>query len=136
VERGTAGRAFRMDDRRQRLMIDRDLPEGGRYFGWEVADAAALDRLAARLEREGVAVKAEPAALADRRAVRGLVAFADPAGHRLEAFHGAGLADEPFRPGRAISGFRTGRLGMGHVVLTVVEAEPLLRFYRDASASA
>jgi 2,3-dihydroxybiphenyl 1,2-dioxygenase len=131
VEGGAASRAFRMDERRQRLAIDRDLPEGSRNFGWEVADAAALDRLAARLERAGIAVKAEPAALADRRAVRSLISFADPAGHRLEAFHGAALADAPFRPGRAISGFRTGRLGMGHAVLTVVEAEPLLRFYRD-----
>ena len=39
VDRGAGVRAFRMDDRRQRLVIDRSLPEGQRYFGWEVADA-------------------------------------------------------------------------------------------------
>ena len=54
VERGNTGRAFRMDDRKQRLVVDRTLKEGERYFGWEVADAAALDALAARLERAGI----------------------------------------------------------------------------------
>jgi hypothetical protein len=35
VDRGAGVRAFRMDDRKQRLVIDRSLPEGQRYFGWE-----------------------------------------------------------------------------------------------------
>ena len=42
--------AFRMDDRKQRLVVDADGGEGIGFFGWEVADAAALDALAARLE--------------------------------------------------------------------------------------
>jgi 2,3-dihydroxybiphenyl 1,2-dioxygenase len=131
VDRGAGVRAFRMDDRKQRLVVDRSLPEGQRYFGWEVADAAALDALAARLESAGVAVQREPAALADQRFVSDLISFADPSGNRLEAFHGAQIADEPFRPGRSISGFRTGPLGMGHVVLTVTSLAASLPFYCD-----
>ena len=131
VDRGAGVRAFRMDDRKQRLVIDRSLGAGQRYFGWEVADAAALDTLAARLEGAGVAVRREPAALADQRFVRGLISFADPAGNRLEAFHGAQIADEAFRPGRSISGFRTGPLGMGHAVLMVPRIDEALPFYRD-----
>ena len=50
VERSPSLLAFRMDDRKQRIVIDRSMPEGARFFGWEVADAAALDALAARLE--------------------------------------------------------------------------------------
>ena len=53
VERGNSLLAFRMDDRKQRIVIDRALAEGTRFFGWEVADAAALDQLAARLEQIG-----------------------------------------------------------------------------------
>src|SRR5260370_391251 len=37
-------------------------PDGARFFGWEVADAAALDLLAARLEEAEVDVIAEPPA--------------------------------------------------------------------------
>ena len=131
VEKGNVSRAFRMDNRAQRLIIDRDLAEGLHYFGWEVADAATLAALAVRLEQAGVAVTQEPAALASRRQVGGLISFADPLGNRLEAFHGQALADTPFIPGRSISGFRTGPLGMGHVVLTVERLGAVLPFYRD-----
>jgi hypothetical protein len=62
-------RAFRMDDRKQRLIVDGGLTDGERFFGWEVADATALDALAARLENAGVAVKRETTAVADQRCV-------------------------------------------------------------------
>ena len=129
VDRGAGMRAFRMDDRKQRLVIDNSLPAGQRYFGWEVADAAALDALAAKLEAAGVAVTREPASLADARLVRELISFADPAGNRLEAFHGAQVADEPFQPGRHIAGFRTGSQGMGHALLLVPDAQAAVKFY-------
>jgi 2,3-dihydroxybiphenyl 1,2-dioxygenase len=131
VDRGAGVRAFRMDDRKQRLIVDRALLEGQRYFGWEVADAAALDALADRLEGAGVAVRQEPVSLADQRCVTGLISFADPFGNRLEAFYGAQIATEPFRPGRSIAGFRTGPMGMGHAVLLVTDIDAALAFYRD-----
>ncbi|MFL5043300.1 MAG: VOC family protein, partial [Xanthobacteraceae bacterium] len=111
VERSSSLLAFRMDDRKQRIVIDRALPEGARFFGWEVADAPALDALAARLEHAEVEVTAEPQALADARRVRALISFRDPCGNRLEAFYDAQTDDTPFKPGRSISGFRTGPLG-------------------------
>jgi 2,3-dihydroxybiphenyl 1,2-dioxygenase len=120
-----------MDDRKQRLVVDRSLADGERYFGFEVADASALDALAARLEAHGVAVRREPATLADQRCVRALISFADPGGNRLEAFWGAAVADEAFRPGRNISGFRTGPLGMGHAVFHVKNIDDLFGFYHD-----
>jgi 2,3-dihydroxybiphenyl 1,2-dioxygenase len=129
VERGNSLLAFRMDDRKQRVMIDRAMGEGARFFGWEVADQTALDALAARLEKAGIRVTAEPQTLADARHVRALISFHDPAGNRLEAFYGAEIDDTPFRPGRSISGFRTGALGLGHVVLTVENIEPVMAFY-------
>lgn len=131
VDRSNACRAFRMDDRKQRLIVDAALGDGASYFGWEVADAASLDALAARLEAHAVRVTREPAALAAQRCVQGLISFTDPIGNRLEAFHGAAVADTPFQPGRTISGFRTGPLGMGHVVLTVERIDDVLGFYRD-----
>jgi 2,3-dihydroxybiphenyl 1,2-dioxygenase len=129
VERGNSCRAFRMDDRKQRLVVDRSLADGERYFGFEVCDAASLATLASRLEAHGVAVRREPGSLADQRYVRELISFSDPAGNRLEAFWGAALADKAFRPGRAISGFRTGPLGMGHAVFHVKNIDDLFGFY-------
>lgn len=131
VDLSCGTRAFRMDDRKQRLIVNADAGEGVSFYGWEVADAAALDALAAHLEKSGIAVARGSRALADERRVQDLIVFSDPVGNRLEAFHGAELATEPFKPGRSISGFRTGPLGMGHAVLHVNNINDAVPFYRD-----
>jgi 2,3-dihydroxybiphenyl 1,2-dioxygenase len=131
VERSPSLLTFRMDDRKQRIVVDRAMPDGERFFGWEVTDAAALAALAARLEKAEVEVVAEPQSLADKRCVRSLISFHDPAGNRLEAFHGAQSDATPFVPGRSISGFRTGPLGLGHAVLTVERIDAVMPFYVD-----
>jgi 2,3-dihydroxybiphenyl 1,2-dioxygenase len=131
VEKTASSLALRMDDRKQRVIVNADGDGGAGFFGWEAGDAAALDALAARIERAGVAVARGSRALADERRVTDLIVFADPIGNRLEAFCGGEIASEPFRPGRSISGFRTGPLGMGHAVLTVERLDAVLPFYRD-----
>jgi 2,3-dihydroxybiphenyl 1,2-dioxygenase len=131
VDRSQSTRAFRMDDRRQRLIVNDSNGEGLDFFGWEVADAAALDRLAARLENAGVTVRRGSKALAAQRFVTELIEFNDPVGNRLEAFYGPQIAEDPFIPGRNLSGFVTGALGMGHIVLSVERLDAVLPFYRD-----
>src|SRR5271155_1561170 len=131
VEHSPSLLAFRMDHRKQRIVIDGSMPEGTRFFGWEVADATALEALAARLEKHQVNVVAEPQTLADARRVGGLISFRDPAGNRLEAFYGAEIDETPFSPGRSISGFRPGPLGLGHAVLTVAKLDDVMPFYVD-----
>ena len=86
VDSGVSCRAFRMDDRRQRVIVD----NAERFFGREVADAASFDALAGKLEAAGVAVQREPAALVDQRFVRDLISFRDPAGNCSRSFTGHG----------------------------------------------
>src|SRR5260370_592591 len=131
VEKSPALLAFRMDDRKQRIVIDRTMPDGACFFGWEVADAVALEALAARLEKAEIDVTAEPQALADDRRVRGLISFRDPAGNRLEVFYVAEVDDVPFSPGRSISGFPTCPLGLGHAVLSVESIDAVMPFHVD-----
>jgi 2,3-dihydroxybiphenyl 1,2-dioxygenase len=131
VDRGGAARAFRMDDRKQRLVVNGAESDSLSFFGWEVADKAALDRLASRLDAHAITVTRAPRRLADERHVADLITFADPGGNRLEAFYGPDVADDAFVPGRPITGFRTGPLGMGHAVIHVGDVETLLPFYRD-----
>ena len=131
VDKSRTTRAFRMDDRKQRLIVDGAGGQGIAFFGWEVKDAAALDAVAARLEAAGTKVARGARALADERHVKDLVVLNDPAGYRLEIFHGAECASDPFQPGRNISGFRTGPLGMGHVVLHMKSIQDVMPFYRD-----
>src|SRR6266568_894925 len=56
VDKTRSTLAFRMDDRKQRIIVAADGGQGISVFGWEVADAAALDALAARLEAAGIKV--------------------------------------------------------------------------------
>jgi hypothetical protein len=61
VERTPTTLKLRMDDRKQRILVsstDADVTA----FGFEVADAAALDALAARLEGQQVPVRRVPSA--------------------------------------------------------------------------
>src|ERR1700704_4668813 len=131
IDKSRSSLAFRMDDRKQRLVVDADGGQGIGFFGWEVADAAALDALAARLDQAGTKVARGSRALADERQVKDLVVVNDPEGNRLEFFHGAATASDPFKPGRNISGFRTGTLGMGHVVMHFERLAPGMKFYRE-----
>lgn len=131
IDRSASSLAFRMDDRKQRIVVDQDGGDGISFFGWEVADAAALAALAAKLDAAGVKVAHGSRALADERRVKDLIVFADPLGNRVEVFHGAETTSDPFRPGRNISGFRTGPLGMGHVVMNVERVDDVMPFYRD-----
>lgn len=130
VERTPTTLKLRMDDRRQRILVsstDSDVTA----FGFEAADAAALDQLAARLEAQQIPVRHVPAPDAELRGVAAAIRFSDPSGNAIEAFHGPERRPEPFKPGRPISGFRTGALGMGHAVLHVKRVEALVPFYRD-----
>jgi 2,3-dihydroxybiphenyl 1,2-dioxygenase len=131
VESSRARLALRMDDRKQRLVVLEDGGEGVAFFGWEVESGERLDELAARLEKSGVEVSRGTRALADERRVKDMIVLADPLGNRIELFHGAETTSDAFEPGRSISGFRTGPLGMGHAVLHVENINDVLPFYRD-----
>jgi 2,3-dihydroxybiphenyl 1,2-dioxygenase len=115
VDRSRGTLALRMDDRKQRIIVHTDENEGPSFYGWEVADAAALDALAAHLEKSGVKLARGSRALAEERRVKDLIVFSDPIGNRLEAFHGAEVASDPFKP--------------GHAVLTAQRLDDVLPFY-------
>jgi 2,3-dihydroxybiphenyl 1,2-dioxygenase len=131
VDKSRSTRSFRMDDRKQRFVVNEADTDAPGFYGWEVADAAALDAFAARLESRGIQVARGSRALAEERRVRDLIVFHDPTGNRLEVFYGAETANDPFKPGRAISGFRTGPLGMGHAVLHCEKIDDVLPFYQE-----
>src|SRR5204863_224410 len=68
----------------------------GSCYGWEVADAAALDSAAGDLEAAGVIVTEGTKAELEARRVAGMIHCLDPAGHRVELFCGADSGDGEF----------------------------------------
>src|ERR1041385_3517793 len=77
VDQSRSTLAFRMDDRKQRIVIDADGGEGIKFFGWGVAHAPALDAFAGPLEGKGIRVARGSRALADERRVADLIVFND-----------------------------------------------------------
>ncbi len=148
VDRGSGALCFRMDDRKQRLVVSGetggasveangasaeapDGTEGLAFMGWEVEHKDDLQAYATRLDRADVRVTLAPSTLADRRFVGEMIVFHDPAGNRIELFADPMIDSQPFTPGRPHSGFKTGPFGMGHAVLHVRDANSLVPFYRD-----
>ncbi len=122
--------AFAADARRFRLAAYRGDKNALAYLGFEVAGAEALAKGVAELRAAGVAVREGSAEERAAREVAGLAVLSDPAGHRLELFHGA-ASGAAFRSPAGVARFLTGELGLGHVNLIVPELEPALRFYRE-----
>ncbi len=131
VERGADTLSLRMDERCQRVLVERGETDAPAYFGFETTDASALQATAGKLEASGVAVtRATEKELAQRR-VEAMSWCLDPCGNRIEIFHGQALGEGGVALPRPHSGFRTGPLGMGHVVFHVEDIEASSRFYRE-----
>jgi 2,3-dihydroxybiphenyl 1,2-dioxygenase len=122
---------MRMDDRSARIFATEGKRETITHFGWEVRDSEALGRLTRRLADAQCQPVTASADYCRSRQVQALVSCQDPAGNELEFFHGQRRICEPFYPSPHVSGFRTGELGLGHVVLEVERIEECLAFYTE-----
>ncbi len=129
--------AFRMDDRKQRVIVDARCPKA--RVSWLGNDGCRGARRAGRahLERAKVTVTREPAFLADALLprTRGLISFSDPQETGWRPFIVPRSTARRSGPARNISGFRTGPLGLGHAVLTVKSLDAMMPFYTECSAS-
>jgi 2,3-dihydroxybiphenyl 1,2-dioxygenase len=125
---------LRSDERHHRVSVDLADNDDLGYVGWEVADHAALEVAAARVERHGITVESgKPHEVADRRVLE-LAYFTCPhTGVRMELVVGLENMFQPrFKPTRALAGFRTAELGMGHVVLYTADVQAAAEFYVQA----
>ncbi len=122
---------LRMDERAYRIAVHPGNRDGLAYLGWELPNVPALERAADELTQQGVTFERGTEDECARRQVRGLLRFVDPAGSPLELFCGQRFNSTPFLPTRPVSGFLTGPLGMGHVVIRTPEAQATADFYTN-----
>lgn len=121
---------FRMDEADCRLWVHPGERNDIGYIGWALADESDARLLAARVEGAGHKVQRASQDEARARSVAGYLWFIDPAGFRHELAWGQYVSPGSFRPGRAMSGFKTAGQGMGHIVLIVPELDASDAFYR------
>jgi 3,4-dihydroxy-9,10-secoandrosta-1,3,5(10)-triene-9,17-dione 4,5-dioxygenase len=121
---------IKIDDRPYRVHVQHsEARQGLAFSGWELPDDAALDQAAGELESEGFAVEQASEQERDERKVRGLARTTDPAGNSVELFWGPILDHGRFVSPMGVSGFVTGDMGLGHIVLGVPELEKTADFY-------
>jgi 2,3-dihydroxybiphenyl 1,2-dioxygenase len=129
---GTQVLGLRMDGKCHRFVLSDRAGESGAYFGFELADPAALREMTAALRARGLQVTDGTAEELELRQVGGMAWLRDPDGNRLELYCGLADASTPFQPDRPMGGFRTGQLGCGHVVFVVENLDRARDFYCDA----
>jgi len=122
---------FRIDDRPFRFRIETAGREWFKAAGYEVADRAALDGLAARIAAAGRPVEHFTPDKATLRGVAAGFVTSDPAGNGLEFYCGDSRTDAPFVSPLGISHFITGEMGMGHAVFSAPDFPATLAFHRD-----
>lgn len=121
---------LRMDEAPFRYMIqpaEQDLFFAG---GYEMASKADYQAQIQKFQQAGIEVKTGSEKEARRRAVAEFSYCQDPSSNRVEIYHGrdAGTA---FTPGHDIQGFKTGEMGLGHMVLPAPNNDATIDFYRQ-----
>ena len=109
---------MRMDERAWRIAVHGGEKNEIAYIGWELASPQALEAAYTELENTGLGPRHGTDEECAVRGVKDIVHVQDPSGNRLELFHGA-ATDAAFQPARQISGFKTGEMGLGHIVVGV-----------------
>ena len=121
---------LRMDERPARLIVVPGETDRVLTVGWEVRDHPGLQRVKAALDRAEVWFKQLSAEEAELRGVEQGITFEDPAGTKLEVFHGAALDHSPVITPFGAK-FVTGDQGLGHVVVPAMDPNGLFDFYTD-----
>jgi 3,4-dihydroxy-9,10-secoandrosta-1,3,5(10)-triene-9,17-dione 4,5-dioxygenase len=130
VDAPDGGIRFRMDERPFRIAIVPGEEDRFVTAGWELPSREAFDAAVEAVAASGAGVEHGSAAEAADRKVRALARCQDPSGNRLELFEGRVQDYTPFTSPAGVSGFLTGNMGMGHVVLPAPRIEETRAFYK------
>ncbi|MEG1771548.1 MAG: VOC family protein, partial [Comamonas sp.] len=126
--------ALRMDEMQQRIVIEEGDEEDLRAAGWMFQTAQGLQAYVQRLREAGLAVQeCSPEQAANRR-VEKLYCCQDPNGYALEFYCGGYVApsNQPFKSALLRGpGFRTGDLGIGHVLVRAKDYAQSMDFYQN-----
>ncbi|MCY1270799.1 3-methylcatechol 2,3-dioxygenase [compost metagenome] len=125
---------LRMDQREQRVILERGAEDDLAALGWEFDSHGELAAYVADLRAKDVDVIEAGADLRRARKVEQLYFCLDPIGLRHEFSYGpqqAPLAKPFHSPLLVGGGFQTGDLGVGHAFVVAVDAEESVRFYTE-----
>lgn len=131
-QKGQDGAHFlRMDEMHHRFAIYDRSDNDVLYVGWQIETELELERLALAIIALGIDVKKGSTELCALRKVKQLFQFVDTEGYANEIYYGLESDCEPFQSNLPISGFKTGTLGLGHVVRHCKNYKEMVAFYQE-----
>ncbi len=128
IDDGRGGKYLRMDQAPFRYIVEAGDADRFVAAGYELTDAAAFNDLVETLQSAGVAIEMGTPEEAARRAVDSYATCSDPSGNCVELCYGRAAGDS-FTPKAGVSAFKTGSMGLGHLVLPAPENEATIAFY-------
>ena len=120
---------IRYDDLEYRLAFHPSEDDGLRLRTWEVDTPEELREIAAQVEGAGIAVEWHEHGDNDTRDWTESITFKDPQGFPLAVRYGATWDHNEFRPSGIVSGFVTGDMGLGHLVVIAEDYKGMVDFY-------
>jgi 3,4-dihydroxy-9,10-secoandrosta-1,3,5(10)-triene-9,17-dione 4,5-dioxygenase len=126
-----AGLFIKLDERDYRMAVVAGAEDRYLASGWEVASEADFNAAVAAIEKAGVTVIPGSAELKKARGFKDVATFADPSGNTHELVWGYAGGNAPFVSPIGVTGFKTGRQGMGHTVLPALNFDATLAFFKD-----
>lgn len=118
---------LRMDELHHRFLVHSDPSDDILYVGWQAAGPQEFDDIKAKFEEDGLEFAQASQSELDTRKVQDMIHFR-VGGLRNEVFYGPRvLFEKPFASPARVAGFRTGSLGLGHIVVGVEDPEELKR---------
>lgn len=131
-ERGDGTLDLRVDDYPWRIRLEQGPADDLMVAGWSLDDEAALLAYVEGVRAAGGDVRRADEDLARSRGVQALYVLDDPIGFRHEFFHGRAAAGTPFRSAVLTGpGFKTGDLGLGHILPVAKDYAASKRFYTE-----
>ncbi len=126
------GLDIKIDDRAYRITVIKGKEDRFHASGWEVPDEASFKSTVESIQKSGAKIQVGDSAMRQSRSVNDIAVFTDPSGNRHELFHGLNSGSSPFKSPIGVTGFKTGKQGMGHVVLPAAQNfDATLKFFRE-----
>ena len=123
---------IRYDDLEYRIALYPSDTDGVRLITWDVDSPAELREVAGRVEAFGIPVEWHRHGDNDYRDWVESCTFVDPDGFPVEVRYGPTFDHRQFRPISVVSGFLTGEMGLGHIVLICKDYQKAVDFYTTA----
>ena len=120
---------FKLDDRRHRIALHPGEIDRIAYIGWEARNRVDFIAACERFKQHDIEITVGDAELCEKRGVKELVRFLDPAGYQHELFYAQKWTPRSFVAGRPHGGFICDDRGVGHVVLITPEFGPELEHF-------